>query len=193
MNDAERIQHHRSRQKRESPIIEDTILQQSQKDNSSSAAGLYRVTTHLAKILAEKLVGLSEIFTVKSDLVPIFFIIILLNRISNQVLDHSIIRSEVYKSINFKQAMIENLLYPAHKVSEIPKPVREYLTKNQRPDSKSAEDVVQTWFIGLRKVSSSAWKSVTAVDTYMPDISVLNNDDAVEGLLFPFMSVQFWK
>ncbi|PKC01153.1 hypothetical protein RhiirA5_427162 [Rhizophagus irregularis] len=55
--------------------------------------------------------------------------------------------------------MIEKLLYPAHKVSEIPKPVREYLTKNQRPDSKSAEDVVQTWFNGLMKVSSSAWKS----------------------------------
>ncbi|PKK65623.1 hypothetical protein RhiirC2_785881 [Rhizophagus irregularis] len=51
-------------------------------------------------------------------------------------------------------------------LSEIPKPVREYLTKNQRPDSKSAEDVVQTWFNGLMKVSSSAWKSVTAVDTH---------------------------
>ncbi|CAG8588526.1 7055_t:CDS:2 [Rhizophagus irregularis] len=78
--------------------------------------------------------------------------------------------------------MIEKLLYPAHEVSEIPKPVREYLTKNQRPDSKSAEDVVQTWFNGLMKVSSSAWKSKAFVPIYVRTILEVKKQKSISGL-----------
>ncbi|CAG8466267.1 10894_t:CDS:2 [Funneliformis caledonium] len=110
------------------------------------------------------------------------------DNVGERELPHSITRSEVYKSINFKQVTIEYFLRPANKLLKIPESVRNYLDSKPKPVSKSAEGEVQSWFNGLMEVSSLTWEGVSAVDTHkngyleglMPDISVFENNDVEE-------------
>ncbi|CAG8758897.1 3744_t:CDS:2, partial [Gigaspora margarita] len=72
----------------------------------------------------------------------------------------------------------------SHKL-ELPKLIRDYLTKNKMPN-KGPEGDVQKWFNGLMKEMSSLWTMVTAADThnscylsgYKPDISVVGSEEA---------------
>ncbi|CAG8665418.1 11143_t:CDS:2 [Funneliformis mosseae] len=94
------------------------------------------------------------------------------DNVGKRELPHSITRSEVYKSINFKQVTVEYFLRPTNKLLKISESVRSYLDTKPKPVSKSAEGELQTWFNGLMENGD--------LEGLMPDISDFENNDVEE-------------
>ncbi|CAG8545294.1 4155_t:CDS:2 [Gigaspora rosea] len=90
---------------------------------------------------------------------------------------NSATHSEAYKSVAFEEVAIKDL--QPFKPSEVPKLVQDYLC--------------QSWFNGLMEVFNETLELVFAVDTsknnyladYMPDISLINKNDAADGAFVP--------
>ncbi|CAG8841211.1 19220_t:CDS:2, partial [Gigaspora margarita] len=97
-----------------------------------------------------------------------------LKRVNKILKKHdSVTRLEAYKSVAFEEVAIKDLLQP-FKPSEVPKSVQDYLNKKL-------------------KMSTEKDEFVSAVDTsknnylagYMPDISLINKNNAADGALVP--------